>query len=75
MEENGLKWFNDKKEAKYGLENLIDEGHLELEFPAIRNTFRELGMGYVFPKPKECNLTLVREFYANCNTSYGENTK
>ncbi|MCD7464279.1 hypothetical protein HAX54_052397, partial [Datura stramonium] len=30
---------------------------------------------YVFSKPEECNLTSMREFYANWNTSYEKSTK
>ncbi|MCD7445833.1 hypothetical protein HAX54_000072, partial [Datura stramonium] len=74
VEEHGLKWFNAQKEDKYALENWIDEGRLALELPTIRDTFCELGLGYVFAELEECNLTLVREFYANWNTSYGEST-
>ncbi|MCE3050359.1 hypothetical protein HAX54_047051, partial [Datura stramonium] len=36
---------------------------------------RELGAGYIFNEPERCNLTLVREFYANWDTSFGESTK
>ncbi|MCD7456336.1 hypothetical protein HAX54_031333 [Datura stramonium] len=64
VEEHGLKWFNAQKDAKYAPKNWIDEGHLALKYP-IRDTIRELGLGYEFVKPEECNLTLVREFYAN----------
>ncbi|MCD9641854.1 hypothetical protein HAX54_028311 [Datura stramonium] len=44
-------------------------------FPTIHDTVRELGLGYVFAEPGECNLTLVREFYVNWSTSYRESTK
>ncbi|MCD9639978.1 hypothetical protein HAX54_024989, partial [Datura stramonium] len=74
VEEHGLKWFNIQKEAKYAPENWIDEGRLTFEFPTISDTVHELGQGYVFPEPEECNLTLVRKFYENWNTSYGEST-
>ncbi|MCD7467343.1 hypothetical protein HAX54_004747, partial [Datura stramonium] len=72
---HGLKWFNAQKEAKYALESWIDKGRLALEFSTIHDTVRELGLGYVFAELEEYNLTLVREFYANLNTSYGESTK
>ncbi|MCD9639028.1 hypothetical protein HAX54_023273, partial [Datura stramonium] len=62
-------------EAKYVLENWINEGRLALEFPAIRDKVRELGLGYIFVELEECNLTLVREFYANWETSFGEINK
>ncbi|MCD7461659.1 hypothetical protein HAX54_046757, partial [Datura stramonium] len=31
---------------------------LALEFPTIRVTVRELGLGYMFAEPEECHLTL-----------------
>ncbi|MCE0482520.1 hypothetical protein HAX54_041331, partial [Datura stramonium] len=37
--------------------------------------FHNLGLGYVFAKLEDCNLTLVREFYADWDTSFGESTK
>ncbi|MCE2056068.1 hypothetical protein HAX54_044007 [Datura stramonium] len=83
LEEHWIKWvnaqkeekyapirFNFNKEEKYATENWIDEGCLGLEFPTIWDNIRELGLGYSFSKQEECNLTLVREFYANWNTSY-----
>ncbi|MCD9645773.1 hypothetical protein HAX54_034973 [Datura stramonium] len=62
IEEHGLKWFNAQKEAKYSLENWIDEGRLAMEFPTIHDTIYGLGLGYVLAKPEECNLALVRDF-------------
>ncbi|MCD9638577.1 hypothetical protein HAX54_022634, partial [Datura stramonium] len=53
----------------------IDEGRLALEFLTIWDKLHELGVGYIFAKPKECNLTLVREFYAKWDTLFGESTK
>ncbi|MCD7464617.1 hypothetical protein HAX54_053111, partial [Datura stramonium] len=55
--------------------NCIDKAFLALEFPTIRDKVRELGLGYVFAKPEECNLALVREFYAYWDTYFGESTK
>ncbi|MCE2055061.1 hypothetical protein HAX54_041871, partial [Datura stramonium] len=75
IKEHGLKWFNTEKEAKYAQKNWIDEGRLALEYPTIRDTIRELGLGYVFAEPEECNLTFMRELYANWDTSFGEITK
>ncbi|MCD9641707.1 hypothetical protein HAX54_028095, partial [Datura stramonium] len=65
VEPHRLTWFNTQKEAKYALENWIDEGRLALEFLAIRDKICELGDGYIFNEPKRCNLNLVREFYEN----------
>ncbi|MCD7473429.1 hypothetical protein HAX54_015296, partial [Datura stramonium] len=53
----------------------IDEGRLALEYPIIDDIIHVLRLGYVFLEPKECSLTLVREFYANWDTSFGESTK
>ncbi|MCE3215660.1 hypothetical protein HAX54_003145, partial [Datura stramonium] len=75
VEPHGLTWFNTQKEAKYAPENRIDEGILSLEFPTIRDKVRKLGLGYIFVESEECNLTLVSEFYANWDTSFGESTK
>ncbi|MCD7450061.1 hypothetical protein HAX54_003276, partial [Datura stramonium] len=63
------------KEVKYAPENWIYEGRLTLEFHAIRNKVRELGIRYIFTELEECNLTLVREFYANRDTSFRESSK
>ncbi|MCE3049572.1 hypothetical protein HAX54_045183, partial [Datura stramonium] len=75
VEPHGLTWFNTQKEAKYAPENWIDEGLLELEFPVIEDKIRKLGAGYVFNELERCNLTLVREFYTNWDTSFRERTK
>ncbi|MCD7469883.1 hypothetical protein HAX54_009295, partial [Datura stramonium] len=42
---------------------------------AIRDKIHDFGVGYIIAEPKECNVTLVREFYANWDTSFGESTK
>ncbi|MCD9645774.1 hypothetical protein HAX54_034974, partial [Datura stramonium] len=44
VEEYGLKWFNVQKEEKYNPKNWIDEGHLPLDFPTIRDTICMLGL-------------------------------
>ncbi|MCD9642229.1 hypothetical protein HAX54_028920, partial [Datura stramonium] len=75
VEPYGLTWFNSQTEAKYAPGNWIDKGCLALEFLAIPDNTRELGAGYIFNEPESCNLTLVREFYANWNTSFRERTK
>ncbi|MCE3217204.1 hypothetical protein HAX54_011036, partial [Datura stramonium] len=60
VETYGLTWFNTQTEAKYALEHWIDEGRLAQEFLAIRDKLSELGVGYIFTEPEECNLTFVR---------------
>ncbi|MCE3215919.1 hypothetical protein HAX54_004103, partial [Datura stramonium] len=62
-------------EVKYALENCNYQGRIELEFPTIRDKFRELGLGYIFAELDECNLSMMREFYANRDTFFGESTK
>ncbi|MCD9640871.1 hypothetical protein HAX54_026581, partial [Datura stramonium] len=59
-------------EAKYGPENWIDDGRLALEFPTIEDKVHELGLGFIFAEPEECNLSLVREFFPNWDTSFGQ---
>ncbi|MCD9639283.1 hypothetical protein HAX54_023708, partial [Datura stramonium] len=63
------------KEARYAPKSWIDEGHLALEFPTIRDKLRELGVRYIFVEAEEWNLTFVREFYENWDTSFRESTK
>ncbi|MCD9640822.1 hypothetical protein HAX54_026482, partial [Datura stramonium] len=63
------------KEAKYAPENWIYEGRLAFEFPTIQDKLHVLGVGYIFAELEECNLTLVRDFYANWDTSFVEKTK
>ncbi|MCD9640438.1 hypothetical protein HAX54_025742 [Datura stramonium] len=75
VEPKGLTLFNTKKEAKYAPKNWIDKGFLALEFPTIRKKIRKLGVGYMFNESERCNLTLVREFYANRDTSFENSTK
>ncbi|MCE2055045.1 hypothetical protein HAX54_041830, partial [Datura stramonium] len=72
VEPYGLSWFNIQKEVKYAPENWIDKGRLALEFPTTLDKVLLLGLGYIFAEPEKCNLTLVREFYANWDTSFGE---
>ncbi|MCE0482040.1 hypothetical protein HAX54_040374, partial [Datura stramonium] len=72
VEPHGLTWFNTQKESKYAPENWIDEGQLALEFSDTREKIREFGAGYIFNEPERCNLTFVREFYANWDTSFRE---
>ncbi|MCD7471710.1 hypothetical protein HAX54_012336 [Datura stramonium] len=66
VEPHGLTWFNIQKEAKYSPENWIDEGHLALEFPTIRDKVCELGLGYILPSLRSAtslwyNIFFVRQ--------------
>ncbi|MCD7448027.1 hypothetical protein HAX54_037340, partial [Datura stramonium] len=53
----------------------FDKGRPVLEFPTIQDKLRELEVRYIFANLEECNLILVREFYENWDTSFGESTK
>jgi len=44
---------------------ILDDVNLEREFPHIRRRLQELHMGFIFQDPSECNISVVREFYAN----------
>ncbi|KAG5571634.1 hypothetical protein H5410_061400 [Solanum commersonii] len=52
-------------EASYFSDVCIDRDNLAREFPEILRQIRELGMEFVFAESEECNLYMVREFYAN----------
>ncbi|MCD9646889.1 hypothetical protein HAX54_037130 [Datura stramonium] len=61
VEPHGLTWFSLEKEAKYSPKNWIDEGRLALAFRTIHDKVREFG--------------LLREFYENWDTSFGESNE
>ncbi|MCD7448019.1 hypothetical protein HAX54_036839, partial [Datura stramonium] len=42
---------------------------------SAKEKIRELGATYIFNETERCNHTLVRKFYANWDTSFGESTK
>uniref|UniRef100_M1DFB8 Putative plant transposon protein domain-containing protein n=1 Tax=Solanum tuberosum TaxID=4113 RepID=M1DFB8_SOLTU len=43
----------------------VDSVRLQYQFPDIYRTVVELGLRFIFDHPGDCNLSLVREFYAN----------
>ncbi|KAG5616546.1 hypothetical protein H5410_016370 [Solanum commersonii] len=61
----GKAWYKKHTEATYFSDVCVDEDSLAREFPQIWRQIRELGMEVVFADPDECNLHMVREFYAN----------
>uniref|UniRef100_M1DJE3 Putative plant transposon protein domain-containing protein n=1 Tax=Solanum tuberosum TaxID=4113 RepID=M1DJE3_SOLTU len=68
VERYGHEWFECQKEAKYLGDEYVNEVRLQTQFPVIYNTINALGLRFMFENPGDCNLTLVREFYANWNT-------
>ncbi|KAG5605047.1 hypothetical protein H5410_026539 [Solanum commersonii] len=61
----GKKWYKSHTKAKYFLDVILDDVHLEREFPHIMRRLQELNMGFIFQDPSECNSSVEREFYAN----------
>ncbi|KAG5577163.1 hypothetical protein H5410_057297 [Solanum commersonii] len=61
----GKAWYKKHTEATYFSDVCIDRDRLSREFPHILRRIRELGMEFIFADPKECNLHMVWEFYAN----------
>uniref|UniRef100_M1DBE5 Uncharacterized protein n=1 Tax=Solanum tuberosum TaxID=4113 RepID=M1DBE5_SOLTU len=61
----GKKWYKSHTEAKYFSIVILDDVQLEREFPRIMRHLQELRMGFIFQDPTECNVSMVREFYAN----------
>uniref|UniRef100_M1DYX5 Putative plant transposon protein domain-containing protein n=1 Tax=Solanum tuberosum TaxID=4113 RepID=M1DYX5_SOLTU len=61
----GLTWFECQREAKYMGDEYVDSVRLQSQFPDIYRIVVELGLQFVFDHPGDCNLSLVREFYAN----------
>uniref|UniRef100_M1D8U0 Uncharacterized protein n=1 Tax=Solanum tuberosum TaxID=4113 RepID=M1D8U0_SOLTU len=52
---------------RFGVKAVTKEGKacLAREFPQILRQIRKLEMEFIFAEPEECNLHMVREFYAN----------
>ncbi|KAH0644731.1 hypothetical protein KY284_032615 [Solanum tuberosum] len=61
----GWEWFACQQEAKYMGDEFVNEVRLQSQFPDIYQTVNELGLRFIFENLGDCNLTLVREFYAN----------
>ncbi|KAG5591344.1 hypothetical protein H5410_041858 [Solanum commersonii] len=61
----GKAWYKKNTEASYFSDVCINRDSMAHEFPQILRRIRELGMEFIFTESKECNLHMVREFYAN----------
>uniref|UniRef100_M1DRI3 Putative plant transposon protein domain-containing protein n=1 Tax=Solanum tuberosum TaxID=4113 RepID=M1DRI3_SOLTU len=61
----GLTWFDFQREAKYMGDEYVDSVRLQCQFPDIYRIVVELGLRFIFYHPGDCNLSLLREFYAN----------
>lgn len=48
---------------------VLEDENLDMEFPHIRRRLLELHMGFIFQEPSECNISVVREFYAKWKTN------
>lgn len=51
--------------AKYFSDMVIEDEHWEMDFPNIRCLMLELHMNFIFQDSSECNVNIMREFYAN----------
>ncbi|MCD9644868.1 hypothetical protein HAX54_033381 [Datura stramonium] len=65
--DEGKKWYAKHKETKYFPEEQIARELLTQEFPRIVHWIDTVGLNFIFEEPRECNLHLIREFYANWN--------
>ncbi|KAG5581986.1 hypothetical protein H5410_052613, partial [Solanum commersonii] len=65
MERYGWESFECQREAKYMGDEFVNEVRLQSQFPDINRVVHKLGLRFIFDNPGDCNLTLVREFYAN----------
>uniref|UniRef100_M1D9F4 Putative plant transposon protein domain-containing protein n=1 Tax=Solanum tuberosum TaxID=4113 RepID=M1D9F4_SOLTU len=61
----GWEWFECQREPKYMGDEYVHEVRLNSQFPVIYRTVLELGLRFIFYHPGDCNLSLVRKFYAN----------
>lgn len=60
-------WYRFQQESKYLDDEYIDKRRFWQQLPNIHAQINALGLQYVFMNQGECNLNLVREFYANWN--------
>ncbi|KAH0712066.1 hypothetical protein KY289_008025 [Solanum tuberosum] len=65
VERYGWEWFECQREPKYMGDKYVHEVRLQSQFPIIYRTMVELGLRFIFDHRGDCNLSLVREFYAN----------
>uniref|UniRef100_M1DTF3 Putative plant transposon protein domain-containing protein n=1 Tax=Solanum tuberosum TaxID=4113 RepID=M1DTF3_SOLTU len=65
VERFGWEWFECQRKPKYMGDEYVHEVRLLSQFPVIYRTVLELGLRFIFDHLRDCNLPLVREFYAN----------
>uniref|UniRef100_M1DCD9 Putative plant transposon protein domain-containing protein n=1 Tax=Solanum tuberosum TaxID=4113 RepID=M1DCD9_SOLTU len=65
VERYGWERFEWQREAKYIGYEFVNAVRLQLQFRDIYRIIHELGLRFIFDNPGDCNLTLLREFYAN----------
>ncbi|KAF3617515.1 hypothetical protein FXO38_12186 [Capsicum annuum] len=72
VRKDGKQWYTKHTDAKYILEVYIDRGSFMRECPSMVRRIEALNMNFIIHQPAECNLHLVREFYANWDPSHPE---
>lgn len=72
VRKDGKQWYTKHTDAKYIPEVYIDRASLMRECPSMVRRIEALDMNFIFHQPTECNLHLVREFYANWDPSHPE---
>lgn len=65
VEKAGTKWYTKHNEIEYAPGEFINKESLQRELPSIVRRLEELHMNFLFEQPTQCNLYLIREFYAN----------
>ncbi|PHT27520.1 hypothetical protein CQW23_32874 [Capsicum baccatum] len=70
VQKDGKQWYTKHTNAKYILEAYIDRDSLMRECPSMIWRIEALNMNFIFHQPTECNLHLVREFYANWDPNH-----
>uniref|UniRef100_M1DH54 Putative plant transposon protein domain-containing protein n=1 Tax=Solanum tuberosum TaxID=4113 RepID=M1DH54_SOLTU len=61
----GKVWWKKHTRARYFSDVCIDRDSLAREFPQMLRLIRKLHMEFIYAELGECNLHMVREFYAN----------
>lgn len=65
MNRDGQKWYKSHTESKYFPDFSIDADSLARDYPNIYQRYMDYWMNFLFEEPRHCNLSVVREFYAN----------
>lgn len=61
----GIQWYTDNKKNHYQPTKRIYIESLETHYRQILAWIRQRKIDFIFDDTRECNLDLVREFYAN----------